>query len=180
MGATTPNKMQYRDLSPKVQKLIDGIFWHRFGVRVYTALGTGVGLLPVVPLTIAINTSGLASEATKNWYSTPWPYLWPVATAVVGASLLSDHGKDYSKEERDLYRALRDSRDRRVRNLLGRFPYVVVDRHGNLVGKRTNPRLWFVPIGRRRIPTPMKRRELIKKQRAKRWGPSRSRIHKLR
>ena len=90
--------------------------------------------------------------------------LVPLFFGIGGLGALNDHKEEYAEEELALYRALRGTKSPNVRALLHNFPYIIVNREGGLVGKKLNPKIGFLPIGRRRIPT-KKRPEKIPRDR---------------
>ena len=132
------SKIPFKQLPKAVRFFVEDILAHRASIR--------FNLIVVVPTHFLI--SSLIFHANKK-------VLFSVYGAVTALNLLllSAHKEEYTKEELNLFRALTYSKNSNVRKLISSFKYVAVDRKGNLVGKNHAPKIWFVPIGRRRIPT---------------------------
>jgi len=143
MASTPLRKIKFGDLPLSVQHQITPILQHRKDTRITTAAFA------------FINTAALGRAFLP---STPKPDVVAhvLAEAVVlGASLkaLHHHNEPFELEKKGVFHALRTTDDPNIKTLLTQFPFVIVARNGDLIGKRFNPRIGFVPIGRRRIPT---------------------------
>ena len=69
-----------------------------------------------------------------------------------GIALLKGHSRQFRKECLELHRELKkQSENPAIKTILEKFPYVIVDCRGNLVGKKTAPNMARIPFGRRRI-----------------------------
>ena len=70
---------------------------------------------------------------------------------------VNQHHAEFRKEYIRLLRALRleARKNPALRELALEYPFLVVDRQGDLVGKKSNPLLMKWPIGRRRIISPL-------------------------
>ncbi len=137
-------KIKFSDLPQNIRDHIEPIVNHRKEMR------NGV----IFHSTILGMTGGLAKELhslEKSTLGVTVPAL--ITFGLVSLKGLHNHQNAFDQEERGLFHALRDARDPKVRELLSAFPYVIINRNGDLVGKRLNPRIGFIPIGRRRIPT---------------------------
>lgn len=79
-----------------------------------------------------------------------------ILAPTVGAHLLRGHEREYQKEELGLYNAINEVRTTPViRDLVSQNRFIAVDNKGGLVGKKYKPRIGFIPIGRRRINSPI-------------------------
>jgi len=72
---------------------------------------------------------------------------------------LSKHNSTFKKEKNALFYALNKERNNiELQKFLSDYNYLVIDRSGNIVGKKFNPKMGFVPIGRRKVLNPFKKR----------------------
>jgi len=134
-------RISNEELPNNIQQAIEKILLHRKQIKINALIGSPVAIL----VTALINSHPIKDNS-------PIPYsIVTVGISALGA--LYAHREKYAKNELALYRALRGTTDLKVKALLQNHPYIVVDKKGNLVGKRIAPKIWFMPIGRRRIPT---------------------------
>lgn len=144
------SRIAFAQLPQEIQKKIQEILKHREQIESHVG-GFGLGFGTMVLGGVGILARGdvknaLAMEAVAI-----------LGLGVPGAFALRTHKKLYSKEELGLYRALKNSSDAKVNSLLSSSNFVIVNKRGDLVAKNWNPKIGFVPIGRRRIPTPQNR-----------------------
>jgi len=164
------SKISYGELPAKIRERIDEIMLHRQEIKANTIRMGSIGFIPIAGGIAAISTSMVSGTGNKIL----------IGLGVAGSYgtiygfALKAHGPQYAKEELNLWRTIRQSADPKVKSVRGNFPYLVVDMKGGLVGKQNAPKIWFVPIGRRRIPTG---KRPVPISRVKKLGLRRSRIH---
>jgi hypothetical protein len=151
------SKIAFNELPNDVQQKIQQILEHR--KEMLPAAKRYAAYIAV----FSILAAGGTYAKEKSWRKAAG------AAALTGAAYLSlplvglaTHRRQYRLEEFSLYRALKRSKNQQVQSLLSSNPFVVVNWSGDLVGKRWNPKIGFVPVGRRRIPTPQNRKALAK------------------
>lgn len=94
-----------------------------------------------------------------------------LTTGVMGRGFLKEHAGRFRKEYLALYKALLAEKENpAVKQLLEKNPYIVVGKKGDLVGKKTLPKIRRQPIGRRRVTSPNAGKEKVRKWR-KRYLP---------
>lgn len=131
-------RIRFDSLPKSVQKYVRAILAHRRAINRNGAYFLASASVPA-----------LVAVGNKN----PGPLLSLASLSPIFLSVLKIHDPRFFKEHAELFWSIRDSSDPAVRALCASFPFVVVNRNGDLVGKKRNPRLGFVPIGRRRIST---------------------------
>lgn len=145
------SKIRFDELPLAVKPFIQDILSHRSQMRstakVYSVL---------YPAILGAATAVALKSRGLNWDEIPLSNkiaTYAIAGGVPLLGILRSHRTIYYKEEANLFLALRDAPNPRLQSLLSRFPYVVVNRNGDLIGKKRNPVIGFVSVGRRRIPT---------------------------
>jgi hypothetical protein len=136
------------DLSEKTRKAIVRIQKHRKQVGFNTSMGfLGAALLMSLP------HMGPAPQIKQNAASAFFASVF----AIIGRSSLKDHTPTFRGEYVALFRSLRADLKRKpeLARVIASSKYLVVDRKGNIVGKNNAPKIYFVPIGRRRFPNPL-------------------------
>ncbi|MAG18079.1 MAG: hypothetical protein CL944_01235 [Candidatus Diapherotrites archaeon] len=151
-------KLEYASLPAGIKKKIDAIQKHRESVNEYL-VGAGLSIsLAVSPVIHISENKLLAAGVFAGSLSVTMPL--PVR------SLLKFHDAEFRQEYLSLFRVLkRNTGNEKLSALLARYPYVVVDAKGNLVGKKTAPQLRRLPLGRRKVASPNAGKNL-----ADRWG----------
>ncbi|MCX6803661.1 MAG: hypothetical protein NTY48_03765 [Candidatus Diapherotrites archaeon] len=167
---TTITRIENEKLPQKVRNAIKDILAHRKQINAFTK---AYGIASISTLTVLS-----APTISKNLIHRQPADMQELSVlgkssvgfgamlAATGLAALRAHKEEYANKELALYRALKEARKiPQVKQLLESHPYIVVDRKGNLVGKKVNPKIWFVPIGRRRIPT-FQRPKILKRKKA--------------
>ena len=127
------------ELDENVRKAIKKIVSHRGEIRRFaTALGGITAFGTSLPILNRDKYSAIGA---------------PLIIGLASLKTLHGHKETYAEEELVLYRAIRESRNPKIAKLMQTYPYIVVNRRGDLIGKELNPKIGFVPIGRRRIKT---------------------------
>jgi len=153
-GKKNENKVNYFDLPIDVRVKIAGIIRRREKTR------------PAVALTIG----AVAAEAVLLGFTIakgPRPGTGPAAgmlliPAGIGATMLKGQSREFKNEAIRLHKTLSKHADNpKIKKLLEKYPYVVINLRGDLVGKKTAPSLMRIPIGRRRIASPKAGKEAI-------------------
>jgi hypothetical protein len=147
-----------KELSLKTQEIIFGILKHRKQVACRTgAVLTGSAILAGFPLiTIPSKlTAGIIGISTAGVFLR------------LGKSKLANHNDKFRNEQVRLFRALRNDlrKNPALATKISKYKYLVVDKKGNIVGKNFDPRISDLPIGRRRVPNPLKSKKLSKYKR---------------
>lgn len=132
------SRIRFDALPEKVQFCVRAVLAHRRDINRNTAYFLASASVPVI-----------VAMGKRN----PGPLLSVAGVSPLFLYFLKAHEPRYYKEHALLFQAIRDSRDPVVRALCSSFPFVVVNRNGDLVGKKRNPRIGFLPIGRRRVST---------------------------
>lgn len=147
------SKVAFSTLPPEIQKRIQAIFVHRAHNR------KGAKTLAV----LAVGAMGGAFTYDSHSAKLSAAGFGAGVVLLGGLSKLGfDHKAIYQKEELDLFAALRRSKEKNVQFLLTSNPFIIVNRNGDLVGKKRNLKIGFVPIGRRRIPSPQNKKGAAK------------------
>ncbi|MBS3061681.1 MAG: hypothetical protein J4215_03810 [Candidatus Diapherotrites archaeon] len=143
-----PNKLYFEDLPQDIRQSIREIVSHRNRIRHFTddflvISGVAGGLLY------------LSTRSFQNGHPTTGIITGIAASipAKIVGTALADHEQEHYREALSLQHRLTNSTDPNVQALCQRFPYIIVTNSFDLVGKRFAPRIGFIPIGRRRIPT---------------------------
>lgn len=146
------------DLPERVKKAINEISLHRQEIRI--AAGASA-LLTFIPTAMFFKKN---MEEGKIGAAAFFALEMPALVALLGIRSLKKHGPLFRKEYMNLYRALKEhAEDASIKNLLKEFPYIVVDSKGNLVGKKTRPKIGMLPVGRRRVASPKAGKSTVRK-----------------
>lgn len=157
-------KIAFAELPHEVSSNVKWVLSHRESLRTNTRKHAIAAVLPVVLETAILSNATLKIPYFANAEISINRWAWPAIffhTLVAGYgavlySLWASHRPIYRKEYIHLYKALRENRDHpALKQFLQSHPYVVVAHNGDLVGKKSDPRLFGVSIGRRRIVTPL-------------------------
>ena len=164
-------KIPFNRLPKNVQERVQIILSHRKGIqensRMFFSVASMISGEAAVPIALVYSMGhpkpAIALGASAGLAFFGW-----------GLHSMKSHGKQYLEEEARLLRSIALSRDDSIQQFRKHFPWIAVDRHGDLVGKRFRPRISFIPIGRRRIPTQHwpgkgKLRQWAKRREHKRW-----------
>lgn len=145
-------QIRYIDLPDDVKSAVDTILKHQQRKRLITMAGGSVlGIATGIPAATYYAAGDIRSAALLAGAMT-------TVTAIAAAPGWRDHRKAFRREYLQLQRALRRNKtNEKLRDLFASYPFVVIDWHGNLVGRRFAPRIGPVRIGRRRIPSPLPR-----------------------
>jgi len=147
------------ELPQEVKKTIGGILKHRGDIKKFskvfgitsTAVCMGSQIFPAFARGQHLTLKDVAYGSG----------ILAFMTTTVGLHALAGHSEEYAKEELGLFHAVKSCRyNPKIKELLVNYPYIVVNRNGDLVGKKINPRIGFIPFGRRRIATQEKPKKL--------------------
>lgn len=141
--------IKFEELPENVQIAVNNILNHRIRIRLYSFLA-----IPTHFITMSMVFGNRKEILLRN------------LGLITGVNLaaLHSHKREYAKEELQLFRALANSNDSKLKNLIASHKFAVVDRKGNLVGKNHAPKIWIIPIGRRRIPTKERPKQIKRKK----------------
>ena len=150
------SSVAFGDLPPNVQSKIVQILKHR--KRISRNLKNAAREIMLVSSPLGLIATIHTSDVKKGIA------VASLAAISLGGIQHSSHSSLFRKEYLELFHALRSSKDHpAVKQLLEKYPFVVVNPKGGLVGKKTNPVILRQPIGRRRIASPFLPPPRIKK-----------------
>ena len=168
MPQEVPRVLHYKKLPKNVRAAVTAILDHRRQIHPttvdhlqWTSLTAGPALLFIAGPALGKGAYWLLSGG-KVGPPIPWNVagLYGLGGAAVslglaakGAKALSTHERLWLQEELRLFRLLRRLPNQAVRRFLAVHPYFSVGPGGNLIGRKFAPRIGFLPLGRRRIPT---------------------------
>lgn len=158
------NTVLFDDLPVGVRTQVEEILSHRKDIRMQTkhaAISTAV----VAAIAFAVGSKVVPGQKLK--VGLLFAGSSSMSAGLISAVSLLGHNVVFKKEALDLYNALDTTKETSpvLRNLLEHYPYVIVNRRGDLVGKRVAARVLWFPIGRRRIVSPF-----VTKKTALRWA----------
>ncbi|GEM_PF-2607083 len=146
MNPKTPllNTVKFGDLPYEVKAQVTKVLQHRVQIRARAKKLAGKASFSVPMVSIMGGVAGGLTGAI----GTPI-----VIFGTGGAIAYSTHGRQFRLEYLGLFRALKRSHDLHVNRVMENFPYVVINRNGDIVGKKTSLKIGKVQVGRFRIPT---------------------------
>jgi len=172
-------KIPNSELSPSTQGVIDRILDHSSFIRFYTGLSTaGAAEAGALGGTIFHFTfsSGIVESFGVGVLGTAGIAAISTPGLVDG---MKSHNETYSKEELDFFRVLEAEyrKGGKIKEFLDRSKYLAITNKGDIVRKRFNPRIKYIPIGRRRTPSPANPRakKILRKSPYNRQGRQRRR-----
>ena len=140
------SRIAFSELPPNIQEKIEIILKHRRSIRNFSPV---VVALPTISALLALGSYS-SKDPFVHSFLLPAGIGATIGTTILDWGVLLGHKNRYSKEERKLFHALKTSTAGTVQQLCSSFSFIVVNRKGDLVGKNWNPKIGFVPIGRRR------------------------------
>ncbi len=150
------NKIAFKELPDKIQVEISKILAHRKIMRptaVITIGGTAVSMAAIGAVV------AFGNHAKEHGLFIPLV----LGQIVYERDLIKGHSKELRQEALKLHKALfQAKKEPGIKKILEKYPYVIVDMKGNLVGKKTAPNLMRIPIGRRRIISPKQPKNRIR------------------
>jgi len=154
-------KIRFEELPKNIQRAITRIFRHRPDLtkRTLATIG-GSGTVAAGAYHYGQEVHPLAGIAASGFVI--------ASSTIMGLALLNTHKEQYTKEELDLLHNIRQQKeDPNIKMLIESYPFLIVNRRGDLTGKRFNPKIGFLPIGRRRIGVRGKHKKTMRKKRLK-------------
>ncbi len=153
-------KVKFSELPTEVQTSIKLILYHRSEWMFNAKVAGGV--------IIAIGGLGIGNVATSKSLSESLCYAtaFGFAEAGVGARVINEiknHFPNYKAEYVDLFEKIKASLNTtpKLKELASKHPYLIVDKNGNLVGKKRLNIVMKWPLGRRRLVSPLQTEQKI-------------------
>ncbi len=145
-------RIEFKDLPKSVQERIQFIQSHReeWAFNAKFASGILIGIAGAGKVVHATEPNAFEGLFIASLFGAG-----ELGMGIKTVNKIREHFPRYKAEYVALFDSIKEARaDPKLRELISSFPYLVVDKRGNLVGKKRMNVIMKWPIGRRRVASP--------------------------